>query len=267
MDNRQKGQLTSDAAEVYEAFYIPALFQQWAERVADAIAIRPGQHVLDVACGTGIVARTVADRVVAGGSVIGIDTNEGMLGVAKRMAPEIEWRHGSAEALPFGDNSFDSVLCNFGLMYFEDRNLALAEMCRVLRPQGRLGVVVWDTLENTPAYDAVTNDLLSRIVGDELADGFRAPYVLGDLAVLRALLAEGGLSDVQIRTYEGTARFSSIRAWIETDVKGWVLSDTVDDALLERLLEEAEKSLQKYVTDDGTVAFSTPAHIATAAKA
>jgi ubiquinone/menaquinone biosynthesis C-methylase UbiE len=266
MGDHEKGQVTGDAAEVYEKFYLPALFQQWAEQVTEMVKAQPGQKVLDVACGTGVVARTVADRVGSAGTIVGIDKNKGMLAVAKRKNPDIGWLHGLVEALPFDSNSFDLAFCNFALMYFEDKHAAIAEMFRVLRPKGHICVVVWDTLENTPAYAAVTNDLLARLFGDEIADGFRAPYVLGDPKVLRALFARNGIADVQITTHIGIAHFPSIRAWIEADVKGWVLSETIDDAQFGQMLEEAEKTLQAFVTPDGTVAFETPVHIVVAAK-
>lgn len=97
------GQVTSSAAEVYEEFFVPALFDQWAGRVADAARLGPGDRVLDVACGTGVLAREALGRVQPGGSVVGLDPNEGMLTVARRKEPRIEWRRGRAEDLPFGD--------------------------------------------------------------------------------------------------------------------------------------------------------------------
>nr|HMQ56640.1 methyltransferase domain-containing protein [Anaerolineae bacterium] len=134
MNEQDKGQVSRNAAEVYEAFFVPALFQPWTSRVADAAKIQAGQRVLDVACGTGILARTIAERVGPTGSVVGLDINKGMLAVAQQQAPGIEWRHGLAEALPFDDDSFDAVVSQFALMFFENKDAALSEMVRVLRP-------------------------------------------------------------------------------------------------------------------------------------
>ena len=97
MSDADRGQVNSSAAEIYEAFFIPALFQEWAARVADAAQLQAGQRVLDVACGTGILARSAAERVGMGGSVVGLDVNEGMLAVAAAKAPQVEWRRGQAE--------------------------------------------------------------------------------------------------------------------------------------------------------------------------
>jgi ubiquinone/menaquinone biosynthesis C-methylase UbiE len=160
MSESERGQVTRSTAEVYEDFFVPALFQEWASRVADAALISSGQRILDVACGTGVLAHKAADRVGASGSVVGLDLNEGMLAVAKRKAPEIEWWQGHAEALPFVSNSFDAVVCQFGLMFFENRCAAIEEMVRVLRQGGHLAIAVWDSLENTPGYAAVTDSAI-----------------------------------------------------------------------------------------------------------
>lgn len=265
MADSERGQVTASAAEVYDSFFVPALFQEWASPLADAARIGPGDRVLDVACGTGVVTLEAKRRVGERGGVVGLDLNEGMLAVARRKAPALEWRHARAEALPFGAGQFDAVTCQFGLMFFEDRPAALGEMLRVLRPGGRLAVAVWDAVERTPGYAAVIA-LLERLFGGGVADALRAPFALGDPAALRALFAEAGLPDVDLRTRVGTARFPSIAAWMHTDVKGWTLAAMLDDAQLARLVAEAEKTLRPFVTPSGTVAFSAPAHIVTTTR-
>jgi ubiquinone/menaquinone biosynthesis C-methylase UbiE len=266
MSESERGQVTGNAAEVYEEFFVPALFQEWTDRVAEAARVSPGERVLDVACGTGALTRTVAARVGRTGTAVGLDINDGMLAVARRKAPGIEWRSGRVEALPFEAGSFDAVVSQFGLMFFEDRRAALGEMMRVLRRDGRLAVAVWDSLERTPGYAAMTG-LLRRLFGDRVADALRAPFVLGDPGALRSLFVTAGVADAKVTTHKGTARFSSIKAWIYTDVKGWTLADMIDDAQFARLLEEAEKVLRPFVAPDGTIAFEAPAHIVTATKA
>jgi SAM-dependent methyltransferase len=265
MTDADRGQLNHSAAEVYEEFFVPALFREWTDRVADAAHIQPGQRVLDVACGTGVLARTIAERTNSGGSVTGLDVNEGMLAVATKKAPHIEWRQGTAEALPFDDEQFDAVVCQFGLMFFEDRRVAIQEMIRVLRPNGHLALAVWDSLDRTPGYAAMV-DLLKRLFGEQVANGLRAPFILGDTGALRSLLDNAGIPHARITTHQGTARFPSIRSWVYTDIRGWVLADRVDDAQFELLLNEAEQTLSPFVTTGGEVAFSAPAHIITAVK-
>ncbi len=235
----ERGQVPRSAAEVYEEFFVPALFREWAPRVAAAAAIRPGHKVLDVACGTGVLAREAHTRVGPDGEVAGLDRNEGMLAVARRNAPAIVWRQGLAEALPYDAGRFDAVVSQFGLMFFDDRRRALQEMLRVLRPGGRLAVAVWDRLETSPGYAAMTA-LLQRLFGDAIAAGLRAPFVLGNPDELRGLFAAAGLPDARIATETGTARFPSIEAWVHTDVKGWTLADLIDDAQYRQLLQAAQ---------------------------
>jgi SAM-dependent methyltransferase len=265
MGDTSTGQVTRSAAEIYEEFFVPALFQEWTAKVTTAAQLAPGQKVLDVACGTGVLARAAASRVAPGGTVVGLDRNEGMLRVARRATPGIEWRHGLAEALPFADHAFDAVISQFGLMFFEDRVTALREMRRVLRPGGSLVVAVWDVLEHSPGYAAMTV-LLQRLFGDHVADALRAPFVLGDPATLRELFAEAGIAGADVGTSTGTARFPSIESWVHTDVKGWTLADLIDEAQYQTLLREAKKELMAYAQPDGTVAFGLPAHIVSAKK-
>jgi ubiquinone/menaquinone biosynthesis C-methylase UbiE len=257
--------LSGSAAEVYDAFFLPALFQQWAGRVTDAAQIKAGQRVLDVACGTGVVAREAAQRVGASGAVIGLDINAGMLAVARRKAPHIEWRQGRAEALPWDNDSFHAVVSQFGLMFFADRRAALQEMLRVLRLGGHMAVAVWAPLTDSPGYAALAG-LLRRLFGEDVAQALYAPFTLGDTENLRALFDEAGIAHTRITTHAGTARFPSIQSWMYTDIKGWTLADKLDDAQYEQLVQEAERTLHPFVIDDGTVAFDAPAHIVTATK-
>ena len=263
MGDSKTGQISATAAQVYEEIFIPSLFVEWPPRVIEAAGIQSGHRVVDVACGTGVLARAVAERVGPAGTTVGVDNNEGMLAIAREKAPEIEWYLAPAESLPLDDDSFDCVVSQFGLMYFEDRRGALVEMMRVLRPGGTLVVVVWDKLENSPGY-AVEDKLYERVFGAEDEDD--APNSLGDKQNLQRLLDSAGILDAEIRTHEGIARFPSIEAWIYADVKGWTMDDEIDDEGHERLLKEAQVDLAQFVLADGTVAFATPAHIVTASK-
>lgn len=259
-------ELTKTAA-VYEELFVPTLFQGWASQVADAAQIRPGDRVLDVACGTGVLARTAATRVRPGGSVAGLDINPGMLSVAAQIAPELEWRQGSAESLPYEDRSFDAVVSQFGLMFFTDRRAALQEMIRVLVPGGRLAVAVFDSLDNIPAY-ATMVDLLDRLISRQAADGLRFPFVLGDAEELAALFTNAGIASAVIATKQGTARFPNVRSMVLADVKGWfpLAQIFLDEGQLEALIAEAERALKSFVAADGAVEFRLSAHIVTATK-
>jgi len=266
MDDHARGQIGGTAADVYEAFFVPSLFAEWAPRVAEAARIGPGDEVLDVACGTGVLAREVAQRVGATGRVVGLDVNPVMLAVARRQAPEIAWHEGRAEALPFASGDFDAVVSQFGLMFFEDRAAALGEMWRVLRSRGRLAVAVWDALERSPGYAALA-ELLDELFGSDVARALHAPFALGDPSALGDLLEQAGIARARISTTEGTARFPSLASWLYTDIRGWTLADAIDDAQFARLSERAERVLARFVRPDGSVAFPAPAHVVSAAKA
>lgn len=262
MAQQEGPRLTADEAWVYEEFFVPALFGQWASTVVDAAAVQPGDRVLDVACGTGVLARAVLGKVAPAGSVVGLDPNEAMLAVAAQKSREIEWRQGVAESIPFADKSFDAVVSQFGLMFFWDPRGAIREMMRVLRPGGCVAVAVWDALDHTPAYTAFVG-LLQRLFGSSEADKLRAPFVLGDAKVLLSLFADAGVASPTLTTCDGTARFPTVRDWVHADAKGWL---QLDEDQYRTLLSEAEHALKAFVTTEGRVAFTMPAHIVTAVK-
>lgn len=260
-------QAATAAAAAYEELFVPALFAEWAPRVASAARLGRGQRVLDVACGTGVLAREAARRVGPEGEVVGLDASPGMLAVAARVAPELEWRAGQAGELPFGPAAFDAVLSQFGLMFFPDRVCALREMLRVLAPGGRLAVAVWDRVETSPGY-VVEIELLERLGGKRAADALRAPFVLGDAAELEALFRAAGAASIELSSERGTARFPSIRAMVEADLRGWLplMNAALDEATIQRILAEAERALSPYRDSSGHVVFAAPAHIVSAVR-
>jgi SAM-dependent methyltransferase len=254
------------AAKAYEALFVPALFGQWASRVVDAANLVAGQSVLDVACGTGVLAREACLRTGPAGYVAGLDPSVGMLAVAKELSPSVDWRQGTAESMPFSDATFDAVVSQFGLM-FMDRGRAIHEMLRVLKPNGHLVVAVWDTVQNIPAY-AAEIALLERLAGTHAADALRAPFVLGNRELLAEVFTNAGASLITISTPKGVARFPSIRVMVEADLRGWlpVMGVNLTEEEIGRILTEAEHVLDSYVTDDGRVTFDAPAHLVTAKK-
>jgi len=256
-----------DAARAYETLFVPALFGQWAPKVADAAQIEPGQRVLDVACGTGILGREIALRVGSSGYIVGVDLNQGMVTVAKQLAPGIEWQEGVAESLPFPDQFFDAVVSQFGLMFSTDRCLALGEMLRVLVPGGRMAIAVWDSLDNIPAF-ATEVELLEQIAGQRAADALRAPFVLGNQGVLKELFADCGLASAEITTHHGVAQYPSVRTMVEADLRGWlpVMGVSLTEEQINRILSEADQALSPYNTADGQVMFQLSAHIVTVKK-
>lgn len=251
-----------DAANAYEALFVPALFRQWAGKVADTAGIRPGQRVLDVACGTGVLAQEALSRTGSSGRVAGLDPNPGMLAVAEAMAPGVDWINGSAESLPFEDQAFDAVVSQFGLMFFDDREQSLREMLRVLVPGGRLTLAVWDSLDNVPAY-ADEVELIERHAGQRAGDAMRVIFSLGNRDELETLFRDAGVDSVQVGTHPGTARFPGIRTMVEADLRGWlpVMGVTLAEEQIRRILEQAEDALGPYVNEQGGAVFDLSAHI------
>ncbi|MGB7447710.1 MAG: class I SAM-dependent methyltransferase [Ornithinimicrobium sp.] len=251
-----------EAAWAYERLHVNALFRQWAEPVLAAAAVTTGDGVLDVACGTGVLARAALGLVGPRGSVTGLDIGSGMLTVAESIEPGVRWVEGEAGRLPFEGDEFDAVVSQFGLMFFPDPVLGIREMLRCTKPDGRVVVVVWDALERSQAYP-IAVELVDRRAGSAAGEALRAPFAMGDIDELRRLFEDAGATTVSISTQSGTATFPSVRSMVEADLRGWlpVMGVFLSDALIESVLVEAEEALSEYVTSEGTMVFDTPAHI------
>ena len=258
-------QVSDDAAVVYEQKFVPALFGHWPGQVADDAAIARGDHVLDVACGTGVLAREAAKRVGAAGSVTGLDLNEGMLMVAKRILPDVDWHQGDAADLPFADHRFDVVVSQFALMYFPDPVAALREMWRVLKPGGRLAVASWASFERAEGY-RVLAEIAERRTTKEAAAVVRAPFVLGDVDELLDLYRQAGISSATAKTRDDFAHFPSVQEFVSAEVKGSPLDAQLSDQEYQALLADAEKSLASYKNSDGEIALPIAAHVVSARK-
>ena len=209
---------TANPAETYERYMVPALFAPAAVRLLETARPAPGERVLDVGTGTGIVARRAASLVGPSGMVTGLDPSPGMLAVARAMATQegvmIDWHEGRAEAIPFPDGSFDLALSQFALMFFADRQAALREMRRALVPGGRLAVNVFQGIERHPFYQALDRAIERRLGASAVADIF----ALGDAGELQASLARAGFSDVVVEPYAITARFPQPDAFLAGEI-------------------------------------------------
>ncbi len=258
----ERGQVVGSAAEVYEQFFVPALFGQFAPIAVDRAGIGRGDHVLDVGCGTGAVARTARPVVGADGRVVGVDINEAMLTVARSLDDTIDWVEAPAESLPTAIGSFDAVVCQFGLMFVVDRQAALAETARVLRPGGTVVVSTWADVSTSPGYEALI-ELLDEEIGATAADALRAPFTIGSEAELAEIVATT-FATVDVSTEAGTARFPSLESWLHCDVRGWTLADMIDDEAFDVLLAAARSRLSRFVDSAGAVSFDAPAIIAVA---
>lgn len=265
MSEREAWQVTDDAAVLYEQSFVPALFGQSAVRLADAVEIGRGDRVLDVGCGTGVVAREAARRVGAEGRVVGLDLNPRMLAVAQRVAPEIEWRQGDAGELPFEDGAFDVVVSQFAAMFFPDPVQALREMWRVLAPRGRLAVAVCGPLVDAAGYRALA-EMAEQVCGPEVVAMLKSPFGLGDDRRLTALVDQAGIEGARIETHRCPVRFPSIDALVHTEVKASPIRDVIDAQSFDALLEGARRNLACFTGNGGEVRFAIPARTVTAHK-
>jgi SAM-dependent methyltransferase len=194
--------------------------------------------------------------------VTGLDPNAEMLRVASRSAAPVTWRQGRAEAMPFPDESFDRVVAAFVLMFLADVPTALEEVRRVTRPGGSIVLATWCSVAQSPGYaDMVA--LLRRELGDTAADALLVPFSLGVAGALRALV-DPVLPGVAVHRLPGTARFPSLEAWVDTDVRAWTLGGTVGEDDLARLKQAAPHALGAHAGRDGRVSFSAPALVAVA---
>jgi len=228
MTDEQRWHLAGSAPEIYAEHLVPAVFAPWAPVLLDAAAVRIGHTVLDVACGTGVVAVAAAERVGPSGAVTGVDINPGMLAVAAAGAPRVRWAQADAARLPFPDGGFDRVLCQAGLQFVPDRLGALREMRRVLRPGGRVALLVWRALHHCPGFAALA-DALQAVVGPDAAAVMRAPFVFGDdPRPLATLLESAGFRDVDVQACAGTVRFGSVAAFVRCQRAASPLAAHVD---------------------------------------
>ncbi|MGH9225110.1 MAG: class I SAM-dependent methyltransferase [Acidimicrobiales bacterium] len=245
-------QIPIEAAEFYESAFVPAFFAQWAPVLCHVAGVAPGQRVLDVACGTGIVARTAADLVAPDGTIVGLDLNEAMLTVARRVRPHIEFHQGDASALPFPDESFDTVLCQMALMFFPDRPKALREMARVVTTEGTVAVVVPGGLDAQAAF-APFVAMAARHAGPEAMSLLSTYFVCGHLDQLTGLVESAGLRITTARTQLGTYRAPSVDAFVTTEVESTPLLERISDDVYGRIRADAHEVLAPFTTSDGNV--------------
>ena len=263
MTTAEDFQVSLDAAEQYETRFVPAIFAEWAPLLADISRVAPGRSVLDVACGTGIVARTVADRLAGTGRVVGLDLNDGMLAVARRVRPDLTWQQGDVADLPFADGSFDAVLCQMALMFFPDRIAAMREMARVGRPGGVIALAVPASLDDQPAYGPFV-EMAVRVAGAQAASLLGTYWACGDLDELCSSVTTAGLEVSDVRTHAGTARFASPDELAVTEVEASPLAARLTPEQYSAIRSGAREVLAPFTGPDGTVAAPLHGHLVAA---
>lgn len=242
------------APENYQRFFVPAIGGPVAADLIDLANLKSGQRVLDVACGTGVVARLAAERVGSSGSVAGLDVNPGMLAVARSETAaqaSINWYEGSAESMPLPDESFDVILCQMGLQFVANKLAAVREMRRILASGGRALISVPGP---TPPMFAIMSEALSRHASPDAATFARVVFSLHDGDELAGLLRSGGFREVEIRTKPKTLRVPAPRDFLWQYICSTPLVETVmkaDEDTRAALERDVTKKWQEFVTDGG----------------
>jgi ubiquinone/menaquinone biosynthesis C-methylase UbiE len=250
MADATRFQFTSPSVpKAYDEFFVPRLFEPWAELLLDEIGLRPGDCVLDVATGPGTVARLAAQRVGTRGQISATDIAQPMLDIAKSKsqlpnAAPIEYLQSPAVPLVFDGATFDVVLCQQGLQFFPDRATALREMRRVLKPNGRIGIAVWTGIERNQIF-AAYHAALRATTPPELADLITAPFSWPNGIALKAAAEEARFREIRLMTpslpmvLEGGLE-QAVRAFAATPVSPGVatLPQDVQDAFFARVRRE-----------------------------
>lgn len=249
--------LDTTAAEAYEKFLVPTLNQPVTAEALKIASPRPGEKVLDIACGTGIAVRLAASHIAPGGSVTGLDIDPAMIAVARSLvrSPDgvtVDWRCASGMEMPFESGAFDLALCIQGLQYLPDCAAGLVEIRRVLKPGGRFVGVVWSSLEDCRGQHAIVQALTRR--GVDVTPILKA-YTMGDAGRMRNLAQGAGFNDVETRTGAMTARFASSDRFIEALAAGGPASrlalSKVPEGQRGEFHGEVKETLRQYEDSEG----------------
>jgi ubiquinone/menaquinone biosynthesis C-methylase UbiE len=255
---------TGTAAENYQRDFVPAIATPVSRELLQAADVRPGERVLDVACGTGLIARLASERVGAGGAVTGVDIAADMIDVAKSVpAPHaIDWRVADAASLPIADASVDVVLCQMGLMFMDNRAGAVSEMRRVLVPSGRVVIVTPGRIQ--PVYEVMERAIVEHI-SRALGSFVSAVFAMDDPDALAALVSEAGFRDAS-----ATVSTTTFRLPPPAEFVWWYINLTPMAALVEQATEQAKAAMeQQFVAGaqahvvDGMTVVEQPLVIAT----
>jgi SAM-dependent methyltransferase len=257
--------LTLEQAHAYEDLFVPALFAQWVDPLLDCANVTHGRRVLDVACGTGVVARAAARVVGRHGHVSGIDLNPAMIQVAQEVDPTIDWRVGDAANLPYEDGLFDVALCQSALFFFPDPLAAVREMARVVATGGRVALQTYAGLEEQPGYGPFIKAVV-RHAGPEARTLLGTYWSMGDVDELCRLMENSGLEVKETRNLLGSVKFPSVDALVHTEIQATPLAEQIGDSAYRAVGEDSRQVLARFVESSGAVTLPVRAWIVSATR-
>jgi ubiquinone/menaquinone biosynthesis C-methylase UbiE len=217
--------------EIYDQFLVPLIFDSYARDLAERVASVEPQDVLETAAGTGVLTRAMVAKLPAQARIVATDLNQPMLDHAaarERGEGRIIWRQADALALPFEDENFDAVACQFGVMFFPDKVLGYKEARRVLKPGGRFIFNVWDQISENEFADVVTATLATIFPQDPPRFMARTPHGYHDVAKLREELTMAGFASISIETIGDISRAPSPRDPAMAYCQGTPLRDEIE---------------------------------------
>ena len=200
--------------DVYDRYLVPLIFEPYARDLAEGVAKIGPQDVLETAAGTGVLTRAMTSRLPASARIVATDLNQPMLDRARSQQhhdARIEWKQTDALALPFEDQSFDVVACQFGVMFFSDKVQGYKEARRVLKPGGHFLFNVWDRISENDFADVITEALATLFRADPPRFLARTPHGYQDVEQIRRELNEAGFTDVSIDPVDETSKAASPR--------------------------------------------------------
>jgi len=240
--------------EIYLNYFVPAAVAEWVPRVLALVKPEPGEKILDVACGPGVLTHAAAKAAGPRSTVTGVDLSPDMLSLARKQSdgqyPTIEWREGNAQDLPFENQVFDAVFCQLGLMLFPDPAAALKEIWRVLKPGSRLGVMVWGAMDHCPGQMAIAK-AWTKLISPEQGADLDGMHSMGDPKILQSLLETAGFKEIDVQPKIGSMRWLSAETLAR--FYGAIDSLSAEEPVRSAIIRDVESTLRAYNSAEGLV--------------
>ncbi len=260
-------QLSGSAPEIYENTMVPLWMARWADALLTLVSLKPGECVLDVACGTGVTTRIAKRDVGAGGQVTGLDINAGMLAKARELAPDIDisWTEGDVTGTGLAPGTFDAIISQHGYHYFPDQPAALKEFFRVLAPGGRIAMSIWD---GHSVYTEAICSAVAKYISPEIANKQRSQRETPSADTLRQSFAKAGFHNVAVIRQELSIKVPLAAEFVPLHLGSMPIADAfhnLPDEKKERLINDVADTLKSY-TVGNQIIYPDAVNVATGRK-